>query len=75
MCAIQFGYVIPFLKTLTIFTRTVLEDQGIIPSCDWVHYSINTRLDHIQYKLIGSSAVDNKVFLESNASSIPGTLT
>ena len=50
MYTVKFDIVIAVLKTLTICTRTTLEDQGMI-SVRVLDDQINTRINHIQYYL------------------------
>ena len=50
MYTVKFDIVIAFLKTLTIFTRTTLDDWGMI-SVRVLDDHINTRIKHIQYYL------------------------
>ena len=50
MYTVKFDIVIAVLKTLTIYTRTTLEDQGMI-SGRVLDNHINTRINLIQYYL------------------------
>ena len=50
MYTVKFNIVIAVLKTLTIYTRTTLEDKEMI-SIRVLEDHLNTRINHIQYYL------------------------